>query len=91
MSKEVESAENQGRAMDIAYGKFLERNRVYKDLWKQDEMDGLIAHVKHKTLRIANTEDPASRLDDAIDLINYSVFILRELTGDDWENESADQ
>ncbi len=60
-------------AFDEAFEVFVERNKVYNDLWREDGIEGLVAHCKHKILRIGATQ----RIDDAIDLVNYSLFLLR--------------
>jgi hypothetical protein len=70
------SEELQRAAFEEAFEVFQERNLRYEDLWKDEgTIDDLLHHVKHKSLRISRD----AQVDDAIDLVNYSIFILRWL------------
>lgn len=59
--------------LNLATQVYLERDAVHKGLWKTmppEECDELI---KHKAKRVAHTGNE----EDAIDLINYVVFRIR--------------
>lgn len=85
---ETDSERKHAEHMGLAFEKFAERNEVYKDLWKDDDIEGTVAHVKHKAMRVGRLTDPESMIDDAIDLVNYAVFLLRLVTGDEAQEAS---
>lgn len=78
-----------------ALNKFQERNAKYQDLWKEGGWGDSAHHVRHKAARVAmclrgsknedghySSGDPVHLVDleeDAIDLINYSVFFVRNV------------
>lgn len=65
-----------------AFAKYVERNAKYRDLWKKRGVKDSHRHMQHKLDRLevimqcdsVITEDD---LDDAIDIINYAVFFIR--------------
>lgn len=69
-----------------AFSKFLERNGKYKDLWRQFGYQDSVHHVRSKAGRLNQllSEQPTSdeldlAIDDAIDIINYAVFFIRNV------------
>lgn len=67
-----------------AYGVYLERNARYTNLWRQYGARDTAHHCRSKALRVGAelSKDKASDdydLDDAYDLINYSVFTIRNV------------
>jgi len=78
---------DQVKFMLQAMAKFDERNARYNDLWQQGGVQDSAHHAKSKALRLMWATDPdtqgnmtdADLVDDAIDLINYAVFFLRNL------------
>ena len=73
--EQEQSEELQLETQDLAFEIFCERNAKYGDLWAKEPLEDLLHHVKHKSLRLR--ENP--QLDDALDLVNYSLFIARKL------------
>jgi hypothetical protein len=79
----IEASETNLRQLAIlvrAYYKFVERNAKYKDLWAEYGIDDSLLHIKSKAARIVRlvAEDGlGADIDDAIDLINYTVFFIR--------------
>lgn len=68
--------------------KFEERNKEYRDLWKEGGTPDSIFHCGHKLARLRRLDENASLLahgtanygqfhDNALDLINYTVFAIR--------------
>lgn len=90
---ETESEAQQIFAFGLAYTIFRQRNAVYKDLWKEDEIAGLIAHVQHKAKRVERlSEIPGladNAIDDAVDLVNYSLFLLRMVVLDKRDEDAS--
>jgi hypothetical protein len=78
----------QGEVLIEALEIFLERNAKRADLWKQFGWQDSALHLRSKALRIALALekdldiDPEDVLDDAIDIINYAVFFVRNVRGD---------
>lgn len=67
-----------------AFQIFMERNQVYEDLWQDYGWMDSLTHIRSKSLRLIRKfwrdeapEDADGLLDDAYDLINYSVFFIR--------------
>jgi len=57
---------------------FDERNSKYKDLWKEVGQDDNLHHMKHKVARVDMMfRSGETDVDDALDLINYAVFFIR--------------
>lgn len=54
---------------------FQQKNGKYKDLWQEYGIEDLGLHLRSKSSRVERAQDP----EDAIDLINYSVFMVRLL------------
>lgn len=83
---EADSIDAQKDVLDEALDKFVERNAVHQDLWKQDDLAGIAQSIKSKSLRIvAQAVDAQPNVeqmqDDALDLINYAGFLLRKCRG----------
>lgn len=66
-----------------AFNEFLKKNAKYKDLWKKGGWQDSAHHVRHKAARVAMVLDEqhdmaaGEVIEDAIDLINYAVFFIR--------------
>jgi len=64
---------------------FRERNERYQDLWKQGGIEDSIHHIRSKSARViwASTHlslaQQVEAIDDPQDLVNYSVFYMRNL------------
>lgn len=56
---------------------FMERDAHHRSLWKEYGATDTAHHCKSKAMRL-NVE-PAEHLDDAMDLINYAVFTVRNV------------
>ena len=77
-----------------AYHKYLERNAVYENLWQDYGWMDTLTHVRSKAMRIvrkfwrdetAPKATAALHLDDALDLVNYVVFFIRNVReGNRW-------
>lgn len=73
----------QMRAYLEAFGIFVQRNSVYEDLWKSYGWMDSLTHVRSKAMRLVrkfwrdNPTEDETLLDDAFDLINYTVFFIR--------------
>lgn len=75
-----------------AFEIFVERNERYEDLWKQYGWMDTLTHVRSKALRLVRKfwrEDPEQEdetlLDDALDLVNYATFFIRNFrSGNKW-------
>lgn len=74
-----------------AYEIFIQRNSVYEDLWKDYGWMDCLVHIRSKAMRLVRKfwrDDPAhdeALLDDVFDLINYSVFFIRNyITENKW-------
>ena len=69
-----------------AFEKFQERNGKYKDLWKKGGWPDSAHHIRSKSERIVNAvttgatlEEAELYIEDAIDLVNYAVFFVRNV------------
>ena len=67
--------------LKTAYDVYLDRNEIYGSLWRKSGSQKNLVMMKHKMDRIKhiisyNQNDPEFE-DDVLDLINYSVFLLR--------------
>jgi len=65
-----------------AFEKFVDRNHHYRDLWMQGGAADSAHHIKSKTARIVWSLDRLREghpldADDALDLINYAAFFVR--------------
>jgi hypothetical protein len=67
-----------------AFDVFLERNSRYEDLWRDYGWMDNLTHVRSKALRLVRKfwrnnapEANDNMLDDAVDLINYTAFFIR--------------
>lgn len=75
------------KALLRAFEKFVERNETYDDLWKQETEAENASQFRHKALRVYGILTGPKRLttakeeiiDNAIDGINYAVFVIRKL------------
>jgi len=56
---------------------YFERNEARKDLWMTDTLDESAMHCISKAKRIQNAPYDEKSVDDGLDLINYTVFFLR--------------
>ena len=69
-----------------AFEKFQERNKKYKDLWKKGGWRDSAHHIRSKSERIvhllsepSDDSDAELFIEDAIDLINYAAFFVRNV------------
>lgn len=75
----------QMRVFIICMRLFKQRNGRYKDLWMQYGWTDSVHHVRHKAARIVREfvhhqdADPDPDPADVWDLINYGVFLIRNL------------
>lgn len=82
-----ETDKRQLSTLFAAFVKFQERNAKYRDLWKQGGIEDSANHARHKAHRLVLASmnrdqlDPEDFIDDAIDLINYAVFFIRNSRG----------
>ena len=51
---------------------YRERDRKHKGLWKSNTLEEGNLHIQSKAKRFM--QDPATHIDDGLDLINYVVF-----------------
>jgi len=81
------------RVLLQALHKFSERETSYAGAWKDLGAKNNLARAYTKALRLINTfwkrdDHPAApnmeQLDDAIDLINYAVFFVRQARVGEW-------
>ena len=81
-----ESITKQHDVMHHALRIFRERNEKYKDLWKQYTPEDHALHIKSKAMRtiqsVTTGEPPEVIEEDAMDLINYAVFLIRSVRGE---------
>ncbi len=61
-----------------AFEIYKERNDLRQNLWKQDNPGELAGHCISKAKRMCLTAVPGTFEDDALDLVNYSVFFVRQ-------------
>jgi hypothetical protein len=69
-----------------AFRKFQEKNAKYRDLWKQGGWMDSAHHIRHKGARVAmlltsdaSLTEAETMEEDAIDLINYCAFFIRNI------------
>lgn len=67
----------------MAFDKFVERNAVYKDLWREEPCVRNIEQCEHKAARAKRVEVEEVRLDSLIDLLNYGGFSIRTMEPSD--------
>jgi len=74
-----------------AFELFVQRNSTYEDLWKDYGWMDTLTHLRSKSMRLVRKfwrESPSTDkilLDDAMDLINYAVFFVRNFrAGNKW-------
>lgn len=73
----------------VAIERYLERDKVYKGLWKEGGWPDSANHVRHKGARVGlavtsreSQEELGSAIDDALDGIIYnSFFVLNAISG----------
>src|ERR1044072_6965104 len=78
----TETNQKQMETLLRAFKIFLERNELRKDLWRRAGWRDSLHHIESKTLRIADLdegESVAEYIDDALDLINYTAFFIRNV------------
>lgn len=66
----------QALVLGEAYKVFTERNKKYKDLWKEYGAEDSALHIRSKLMRLTTTTVETEE-DDGLDLINYAVFWIR--------------
>src|SRR4051812_25341467 len=74
------------RALDI----YVQRSEVRGELWKEFDLRDKVHHMRNKMARIGQfidispegTEIPAEIIDEALDLINYTAFFIRQAEGE---------
>ena len=78
--------EEQLLVLQEAFEKFQERNKKYKDLWKKGGWLDSAHHIRSKSERIVNLlstgatlEEAELHIEDAVDLINYAAFFIRNV------------
>lgn len=70
-----------------AFEKFVERDRHYQGLWRKRGWRDSLHHIESKSQRIVHLgqlqvyehSDLLVAVDDALDLINYSAFLIRNI------------
>lgn len=81
--EQYESAVDQLRVMVEVLAIMIERNKKYRDLWRKAGWLSHVHHIRHKAARLMNTfwgqkDVPKDAdLDDAFDLINYTIYFIR--------------
>lgn len=88
---EADSIDAQRAVLDEALDKFVERNAIHQDLWREDSVVGMAQAIKSKSFRVfgqasimtsAAEPDVVDQIvDDALDGINYLVFLIRKVRG----------
>jgi len=65
---------------------YKQKNAKYKNLWKVGGWWDSAHHIRHKGLRIGGLlegfkedHNPSERIEDALDLINYCLFFVRNV------------
>lgn len=76
---DAEETEKQLAVMLEALDIFQERDDHHQSLWKQSAEFELGLHITSKYKRFM--VDPATHIDDGLDLINYIVFQIRRARG----------
>jgi len=56
---------------------YEEREKKYKGLWKEGGVADSLRHITSKSARVHAIGEGRTDLDDALDLINYTVFLIR--------------
>jgi len=69
--------EGQFEVLMEAFALFMERDPHHKSLWKEYGASDTAFHCKSKALRL--NVAPPEHLDDALDLINYAAFTIRNV------------
>ena len=64
------------------FGIFIERNERRKDLWARFGWPDSLMHIRSKAERLAllldgSDQKPQDMEDEALDLVNYSIFFVR--------------
>lgn len=75
--------------LDEAAELFDERDAIHHGAWKADGAQGSLEHIRHKLTRLRqlnrggddrmNREQEDQFCEDALDLINYAVFAIRNV------------
>jgi hypothetical protein len=80
----LKEAQNHLQVLADAFTIYLERNESYKDNWRKMGWKGAIVRIKERADRLwdnlwdkPDAEIKPKDLDDAIDLINFAVFLVR--------------
>ena len=84
----VESLRQQAIVLDKALLIFEERNRIRGDLWRESGPQRNIDMAKQKLARLERSLelgngkpiDEEAFLDDALDCINFTAFVIRHFT-----------
>jgi len=58
------------------------KSNVYQDLWKRLDTDIIMSAIKLKIERASVCTDREKKIDDLIDVINYTAFLIARLTTD---------
>ena len=80
----IQQASVLGRALNI----FEDRSRVRGDLWARHDAEAHLRMAEEKLARVRHNLhdlepiDQDALVDDALDCINFCVFIIREVTGE---------
>jgi hypothetical protein len=85
----VQDIDDHELVFDAAMKVYRERDEVHQGLWKNDSAYELAQLALHKAKRVElhcrselGTPDEQV-IEEAIDLINYAVFVIRKLGGPD--------
>ena len=80
---------NQLHVLIGAFEKFVERNARYQDVWRESGWKGSLFDMRKKLTRIWRVfwrGEPTAQIDlecdDAYDLINFTVFFIRNVKDD---------
>lgn len=73
---------DQMMVMLSAFDIFRQRNERYQDLWREGGYDDSANSLKHKVMRVVQetrTTEGEPQIDDALDIINYACFWIRNV------------
>jgi hypothetical protein len=80
--RKVAALDTHSDVFDKAWGIYLERYNTYGDAWAEYPLEDALLHITSKAARVkaaAETGNTEAAIDNALDLINYSAFLVRRL------------